>query len=225
MSSIRRHTLLGKRTMVPEQVSGASATVAFGNVNTITITPGTPPEGCIIIVGIDCVATISITSMPSGFSRVVPLIAPSRTKELFYKIATASESGSYTFNFSGNATGGMYKLTCYQNLELVNNALVVVHDHLGTGAGGPSATMPACDVPYDVHYPQLAYCLAVVSSGSSTLITITNGFAPGPASHAGSAKIWTKIYDNTVMLAEQPTIDTKGLNMSARIVTFLGKRI
>lgn len=224
MSSLRRNALLGKLTQIPA-TGGGSATVAFGNVNTITITPtgGPPDEGLVILVTIDAVASITITSAPSGFSRVVPGFSPSRCKEIYWKIATSSEPASYVFNFSGNATGGMYKFNSYKNLELVNGAPHVIADLIGTGGAG--TTVPLVDVAYDVRYPCLAVAMGVVSSGASTSITITNNFQPGPASHAGSAKIWTRIYDNVVALAESPTVNTQTLTMSFRTVIFLGKRI
>lgn len=220
---MRRHGILGNPwAKVPSVNQNQDAVASTTN---LTITHGlTIVEGRVLLIILSgSSATTSITP-PAGWTRVGFLNAPNRFYDVYAKIATASEPSSYSFTFSPSFQG-MWRMMQVSDLEVnLATGMPMIHLNVIKAAQGSDAALPATDNPYNITFPCLAICMASTTGAVDSTVTITNSFAPGASSHAGSSKIWYRVYSSPA-LNEQPTIDTKGLNFLVRMLILSGKRV
>lgn len=220
---MRRHGVLGNPWALVPTVNQNQDAVP--NTTNLTITHGlSPSQGQVMLIILSGSSSTTSITPPSGWTRVGFLAASNRFFDVYSKIATSSEPSSYSFSFSPNFQG-MWRMIVASNLE-VNLATGMPMIHLNTikASQGSSAALPATDNPYNITFPCLAICMASTTGAVDNTVTITNSFIPGISGHAGSAKIWYRVYSGPA-LNEQPTIDTKGLNFLVRMLILSGKRV
>lgn len=220
---MRRHILLGSPWALVPTLSQNQGAVP--NTTNLTVTHGlTIVEGRVLLLILSGSQVTTSITPPSGWTRIGFQATANRFFDVYAKIATASEPSSYSFSFSPSFQG-MWRIIQVNNLavDLATGMPMVQLDVVRSTSGSGSA-LSIVETPYNITFPCLAICMAASTGSVDSTITITNSFVPGPTSHAGSAKIWYRIYSEPA-LNEQPTIDTKGLTMLTRVLILSGKRI